>query len=1053
MQRRARVQELEAGLAPGRRPFQGKSFYLDLLQSKHAPRVVEAIRRMGGTIESFLSKEVSYLVSRSQEARQGGITKATKGQSVQEARQGGITKETEGQSVQEARQGGIAKATKGQSVQEARQGGIAKATKGQSVQEARQGGITSSPSPPLTSRKGNQRPASTTQSSRGKALLEKAMCSTQARGEGSRVLADARSWGVKVLHIDDLLAYIEKVTLQSSQAKKKKAEVQTVTASPPSVLQKKPAAATPLARVVKGTLKQPFLKIEDCSRRYKPLHLQLACLPQLDFSRVTRCSPFEPPAPLQPGTEEDQLKRTVKRESRGLTSSDGEREKQGAAATPPLPVTPVDRKRQGFCECCQQAFQEQNEHLQSEQHRVFVQNTSHYSAVDRLISQLQCHFVELPAQHSSLLRCVSPPVRSPEVSLDLPQNNSEVEKAIEALLCQGEPSTQGRGRGDCILNATPPQQRGEGDCILNATPPQQRGEGDCILNTPPQQSGEGDCILNATAPQQRGEGDCILNTPPQQSGEGDCILNATPPQQRGEGDCILNTPPQQSGEGDCILNTPPQQRGEGDCILNTPPQQSGEGDCILNTPPQQRRERDCILNTPPQQRRERDCILNTPPQQSGEGDCILNTPPQQRRERDFILNTPPQQRGGVTSLAGTPCGPVNAANEPVLRPLYRPLSQEGGKEQDRVTVGLKHRNLSQGAPQDTSPKPGHCLPRTASLAPRNSKKRPRSSSTSPVGRKRRRVAAECSSDPSFNRLSYSQPGRTAGPRAQSGEAGALLRAETPGLLPQREHLKPAGTPGIQPSASGAPDVGRLLQEPASECLHKGFSKPAPPPFPVPSAPDSQPLAAAETPPSEPMRAEQGQLSTPRGYHNVNVAGWVGGPFPPPFEPTAQQAMGWPGGFLPLSGPDHLPAPMNFRPSLPGQCFAPVLPPVCPVNQPPELPPAWPIYPPVPEHSSAMSQSFSSLHVDTSLLPPGSFSSESDWDCDLLSRLEGPPAARGQCDVDMEVLRQACATVQDSGYESRLCSVLRQSELDWAAGLRCANETEPIPFGGLEAWPV
>ncbi|KAK6473039.1 hypothetical protein HHUSO_G27697 [Huso huso] len=983
MQRRARVQELEAGLAPGRRPFQGKSFYLDLLHSKHAPRVVEAIGRMGGTIESFLSKEVSYLVSRSQEARQGGIAKATKGQSVQEARQGGITKETEGQSVQEARQGGIAKATKGQSVQEARQGGIAKATKGQSVQEARQGGITSSPSPPLTSRKGNQRPASTTQSSRGKALLEKAMCSTQARGEGSRVLADARSWGVKVLHIDDLLAYIEKVTLQSSQAKKKKAEVQTVTASPPSVLQKKPAAATPLARVVKaGTLKQPFLKIEDCSRRYKPLHLQLASLPQLDFSRVTRCSPFEPPAPLQPGTEEDQLKRTVKRESRGLTSSDGEREKQGAAATPPLPVTPVDRKRQGFCECCQQAFQEQNEHLQSEQHRVFVQNTSHYSAVDRLISQLQCHFVELPAQHSSLLRCVSPPVCSPEVSLDLPQNNSEVEKAIEALLCQGEPSTQGRGRGDCILNATPPQQRGEGDCILNATPPQQRGE-------------------------------------------GDCILNATAPQQREEGDCILNTPPQQRGEGDCILNTPPQQSGEGDCILNTPPQQSGEGDCILNTPPQQRRKRDCILNTPPQQR--------------GEGDCILNTPP--------------QQRGGVTSLAGTPCGPVNAANEPVLRPLYRPLSQEGGKEQDRVTVGLKHRNFSQGAPQDTSPKPGHCLPRTASLAPRNSKKRPRSSSTSPVGRKRRRVAAECSSDPSFNRLSCSQPGRTAGPRAQSGEAGALLRAETPGLLPQREHLKPAGTPGIQPSASGTPDVGRLLQEPASECLHKGFSKPAPPPLPVPSAPDSQPLAAAETPPSEPVRAGQGQLSTPRGYHNVNAAGWVGGPFPPPFEPTAQPAMGWPGGFLPLSGPDHLPAPMNFRPSLPGQCFAPVLPPVCPVDQPPELPPAWPIYPPVPEHSSAMSQSFSSLHVDTSLLPPGSFSSESDWDCDLLSRLEGPPAARGQCDVDMEVLRQACATVQDSGYESRLCSVLRQSELDWAAGLRCANETEPIPFGGLEAWPV
>ncbi|XP_041122765.1 uncharacterized protein LOC121324708 isoform X2 [Polyodon spathula] len=1027
MQRQARVQELEAGLAPGRRPFQGKSFYLDLLQSRHTPRVVEAIGRMGGTIESFLSKEVSYLVSRSQEARQGGITKETEGQSVQEARQGGIVKAKEGQSVREAREGGIAKAKEGQSVREASQVGIATAKERQSVREARQDDITNSPSPSLGSRKGNQRSASMTQSSRGKALLDKAMRSA-ACGEGSSVLADARSWGVKVLHIDDLLAYIDKVTLQSSKAKKKAAEVQTLTASPPSVLQKKPAtAATPLARVVKaGTLKQPFLKIEDCSRRYKPLHLQLASLPQLDFSRVTRCSPFEPPAPLQPGKEENQLKRMVNRESRGLTPSDREQGKQGTVATPPLPVTTVDRKRQGFCECCQQAFQEQIEHLQSEQHRVFAQNTSHYSAVDRLISQLQCHFVELPAQHSSLLRCVSPPVHSPEVSLDLPQNNSEVEKAIEALLCQGEASTQGRGRGDCILNTPPPQQRGEGDCILNTPPPQQTGERNCILNTPP--------------PQQRGERNCILNTPPpQQRGERDCILNTPPPQQRGERDCILNTPPpQQTGERDCILDTPPpQQRGERDCILNTPPpQQTGERDCILNTPPpQQTGERNCILNTPPpQQRGERDCILNTPPpQQRGERDCILNTPPpQQRGERDCILDTPPpQQRGGVTSLAGTPCGPVNTANEPVQRPLHRPLSQ-------------------------ASSKPGHCLPRTASPVPRNSKKRPRASSASPSGRKRRRVAVEHSSDPAFNRLSCSQPGIGGCPRAQSGEGGALPalhRAETPGLPQQRERLRPSGTPGIQPSASEAPDVERLFQESASECLHKGFSQPACPPLPVPPAPGSQHLTAAETPPSEAVRAGQGQLLTPCGYQNVNAAGRVGGPFPLPLQPAAQPAVGCPGGFLPLLCPDYLPAPMNFRLSLPGQCFSPVLPSVCPVDQPPELPLAWPVCPPVLEHSSAMSQSFSSLRVDTSLLPPGSFSSESDWDCDLLSRLEGPSATRGQCGVDMEVLRQACASVQDSGYESRLCSVLRQSELDWAAGPRCANETEPIPFGGLKTWPV
>ncbi|KAG2461156.1 DBF4B protein, partial [Polypterus senegalus] len=69
------VKDLEAPLPLSRQVFAGRSFYLDVPKSKHLTLVVEAIGKMGGTIESFLSKEVSYLVTASREACQGRVTK------------------------------------------------------------------------------------------------------------------------------------------------------------------------------------------------------------------------------------------------------------------------------------------------------------------------------------------------------------------------------------------------------------------------------------------------------------------------------------------------------------------------------------------------------------------------------------------------------------------------------------------------------------------------------------------------------------------------------------------------------------------------------------------------------------------------------------------------------------------------------------------------------------------------------------------------------------------------------------------------------------------
>nr|XP_014346371.1 PREDICTED: uncharacterized protein LOC106704271 [Latimeria chalumnae] len=72
---------------------------------------------------------------------------------------------------------------------------------------------------------------------------------------------------------------------------------------------------------------------------------------------------------------------------------------------------------------------------------------------------------------------------------------------------------------------------------------------------------------------------------------------------------------------------------------------------------------------------------------------------------------------------------------------------------------------------------------------------------------------------------------------------------------------------------------------------------------------------------------------------------------------------------------------------------------------------------------------SSFKFDASMFQPGSFSSESDWDVQLVSRLDKLQTSREQS-IDIADLRRSCISVRDSGYESHLCSVLRQkSELE------------------------
>ncbi|NWY36347.1 DBF4B protein, partial [Sylvia atricapilla] len=305
-------------------PLRGQSFYLDLPSGRSARELAEAIGRLGGVTESFLSKEVTCVVSSNREAKRGQAR-------PQEEKQSSPT---------------------------------AKGTKSTSSVPAAPTRRTREPGNPTKPR---QKPPYTALLSRGKELLHKAM-KNQVSGlgwallglgdtcSGSSILANARLWGVQILHVDGiLLCGISGCALCAAEL------------LPVSPSCRAPAASSCARQQTGGlSLKPPFLKVEDQSRQFRPFHHQFQSFPDLNFLAPKSSSPFEPLKSLSNSCQ--------------------------ASAGGKSPHVTVPRKRRGFCECCQETFEELQKHLQSLQHQQFAQDNSQYILVDRVISQLTNSF-------------------------------------------------------------------------------------------------------------------------------------------------------------------------------------------------------------------------------------------------------------------------------------------------------------------------------------------------------------------------------------------------------------------------------------------------------------------------------------------------------------------------------------------------------------------------------------------------------------------------------------------------------------------------------------
>ncbi|XP_042561126.1 cell surface glycoprotein 1-like [Clupea harengus] len=109
-------------------------------------------------------------------------------------------------------------------------------------------------------------------------------------------------------------------------------------------------------------------------------------VPELNYG--ARFSPFEPPAShahkAKHTPQEPPVPQAQNRDGSPCGSAD---------LAPPPTAPPLRRKSSGYCECCQMAFTDMEQHVKCEQHLRFAEHSANYAVLDQLIGSLECLFL------------------------------------------------------------------------------------------------------------------------------------------------------------------------------------------------------------------------------------------------------------------------------------------------------------------------------------------------------------------------------------------------------------------------------------------------------------------------------------------------------------------------------------------------------------------------------------------------------------------------------------------------------------------------------------
>ncbi|XP_052435557.1 protein DBF4 homolog A [Carassius gibelio] len=316
------------------KPFKGRIFYLDLPWNMKTQLLENDIKTLGGTVEKFFSKEIKYLVSSKPEAR------------------------------------------------------YAQRLLPDSPAPSPDSGV-SSPHP--SSRRESHGHRGSSQGvtdmaavSRGKSLVERVV-KEQERVQMNGILANAVEWGVKVLHVDDVISYVDK----------KKSKIIAVNAANPVV--KGAASIQHTEKILyhrhnAGRICRPFVKVEDSSRHYRPIYLPLSNMPVCNVRSLPPCSPFL----MDEHGKDDPKKRHKEQRSGGERGARGKKERRRGHEG-------REKRKGGYCECCGVKFENLKGHLESKQHQAFSKSEE-YGVVDRVTAGLTCNLINI-GTHCRRVKC------------------------------------------------------------------------------------------------------------------------------------------------------------------------------------------------------------------------------------------------------------------------------------------------------------------------------------------------------------------------------------------------------------------------------------------------------------------------------------------------------------------------------------------------------------------------------------------------------------------------------------------------------------------------
>lgn len=435
------------------KPFAGKVFYLDLPSNRLSETLESDIKELGGTVEKFFSKEIKYLVSNKREARYVHCLK----------QDSPVPSPDSGQSSPHPRS------------KPHRPGSHVDSIKSKS-----------------------QGQTDTFASSRGKSLVERVV-KEQERLQMNKILSNALEWGVKILYIDDIIAYIQK--------KKKVVSSKCPATTAVKTNVKAESEKQSLQKCKGGRINKPFIKIEDSSRHYRPIYLTMPKTPEFNLTTAPPCTPFCVEEKDPPGAKQ--------RGHRGPNASASEERPHGRKKN-------RDKKRGGYCECCMIKYENVTMHLQSERHKAFSKSDK-YLVVDKLVSTLHCNFIHIRTQVkrpkcsiSSVLIAPGPCGKTePRHKGDL--HTSEITKEEQHRTVDGhEGSNSGHTLKNRSVPASAPLSHREGDTRTHYTHLDRSKHKSHARKRPCRQNSLISCTQKASQPKLEtapSSGECLASAP------------------------------------------------------------------------------------------------------------------------------------------------------------------------------------------------------------------------------------------------------------------------------------------------------------------------------------------------------------------------------------------------------------------------------------------------------------------------------------------------------------------------------------------------------------